>query len=253
MASIRLSHVSVFFPIYDAYTRSLKNKILPASLGGRIGTYDGKSSYVEALRDINLDLKHGDRLGLVGHNGAGKSTLLRVLAGLYEPCAGEVEIAGHIAPLFDISLGMDPEATGFENIFLRGIFLGLSRREISEKVADIAEFTELGEYLSFPIRTYSAGMRIRLAFAVSTAIKPDIILLDEGIGAGDASFLEKAESRLEKFTSQAGIVVLASHSDFLIKKMCTTALLMDRGTVIAQGNVDDILLKYTHYISTKTE
>lgn len=244
MASIELKHVSVVFTIYDSTTRSLTRRILSTRLGGRIGSGGRYASLIQALSDVNLTIKHGDRVGIVGHNGAGKTTLLRVMAGLYEPCEGEAIIQGHIAPLFNISLGMDPDLNGYDNIFLRGIFLGLKRREIAGMVDDIAEFTELGEFLDLPIRTYSAGMRMRLAFAISTAIKPDILLLDEGIGAGDAAFLEKAKKRLSDFTQRAGVIVLASHSNSLIRQICNSAILMERGRVMAVGSVDEILRLY---------
>lgn len=244
MASIELKHVSVVFTIYDSTTRSLTRRILSTRLGGRIGSGGRHASLIQALSDVNLTIKHGDRVGIVGHNGAGKTTLLRVMAGLYEPCEGEAIIQGHIAPLFNISLGMDPDINGYDNIFLRGIFLGLKRREIADMVDDIAEFTELGEFLDLPIRTYSAGMRMRLAFAISTAIKPDILLLDEGIGAGDAAFLEKAKQRLSDFTQRAGVIVLASHSNSLIRQICNSAILMERGRVMAVGSVDEILRLY---------
>ncbi len=244
MASIELKHVSVVFTIYDSTTRSLTRRILSTRLGGRIGSGGRHASLIQALSDVNLTIKHGDGVGIVGHNGAGKTTLLRVMAGLYEPCEGEAIIQGHIAPLFNISLGMDPDINGYDNIFLRGIFLGLKRREVADMVDDIAEFTELGEFLDLPIRTYSAGMRMRLAFAISTAIKPDILLLDEGIGAGDAAFLEKAKQRLSDFTQRAGVIVLASHSNSLIRQICNSAILMERGRVMAVGSVDEILRLY---------
>jgi ABC-2 type transport system ATP-binding protein/lipopolysaccharide transport system ATP-binding protein len=199
---------------------------------------------VQALDDVTLNLSHGDRLGLVGHNGAGKTTLLRVLAGIYEPGTGQVQVQGRVAPLFDISLGMDPEASGFDNIFLRGLFLGMTRREVKDRIDEIAAFTELGNFLDLPIRTYSAGMRMRLAFAVSTSIEPDILLLDEGIGAGDASFLAKAQARLEGFTNKAGIIVLASHSGVLLRRMCRTAVIMDRGRIVYSGDTDSVLKHY---------
>ncbi len=245
MTSIRLRHVSVSFPVYDVSSRSLKKRLLNSATGGRI-TEDagGRIPIVQALEDLNLTFEHGTRVGLVGHNGAGKTTLLRVLAGIYEPNEGTVEINGQVAPMFDQSLGMDPESSGYENILLRGLCLGMSRREILARTNDIAGFTELGDFLSLPIRTYSDGMRTRLAFAVSTAIQPDILLLDEGIAAGDASFLEKANKRLHAFTEQAAILVLASHNDVLIKRMCTTAILMEHGRVIAQGETQEILALY---------
>lgn len=246
MASIQLDNIAVSFPIYDASSRSLKTRLLGAGTGGRIqsGSGSGKLSVVQALDCVSLGFEHGDRVGLVGHNGAGKTTLLRVLAKIYEPSAGHVRIDGHVAPLFDVTLGMDPEGTGYENIMLRGLFLGLSHKEIRRRVDDIADFTELGDFLSLPIRTYSAGMRMRLAFAVSTSIEPDILLLDEGIGAGDAAFLEKANRRLGEFTDKAAIIVLASHSEALIKRMCTKAVLMEHGRVIKEGPIEDVFASY---------
>jgi ABC-type polysaccharide/polyol phosphate transport system ATPase subunit len=219
MASITLESVSVAFPVFSATHRSLKMSLLPSKSGGTIGPEAeavGRTA-VHALTDINLSLKHGDRIGLVGHNGAGKSTLLRVLAGIYEPAAGTVQIRGQVAPLFDVNLGMDPDATGYDNILLRGLYLGLNKRQVADRIQDIAEFTELGQFLDLPIRTYSNGMRVRLAVAISTAIQPEILLLDEGIGAGDAAFLEKTKVRLREFADKAGIIVLASHSDSMIR------------------------------------
>lgn len=246
MASVRLDNVSVAFPIYDASSRSLKKRIFSDATGGRIQTDPGskKISLVKALDQVSFSLDHGDRVGLVGHNGAGKTTLLRVLAGIHEPNAGTVTVEGQPAPLFDIALGMDPECTGYENIVLRGLFLGLTREQIDARVDEIAEFTELGGFLDLPIRTYSAGMRMRLAFAVSTSIDPDILLLDEGIGAGDAAFLEKASQRLKEFTKRAAIIVLASHSEGLVKEMCDKAILMDHGRVLRIGETEEILDAY---------
>ena len=246
MAEITLDRVSVAFPIYNANTRSLKKRVLSAATGGLIRNEGGSSgpSVVQALDEVTLDFRHGDRVGLVGHNGAGKTTLLRVLAGIYEPARGTVRVEGHIAPLFDIALGMDPESTGYENIALRGLFLGFTQDEIRERMQDIAEFTELGSFLNLPLRTYSTGMYIRLAFAVSTSIKPDILLLDEGIGAGDAAFLDKAKRRLEEFTREASIIVLASHSESLVRQMCRTSVLLEHGRVIDTGDTEDILALY---------
>ena len=244
MASIDLQGVSVAFPIYDASSRSLKKSLLPGRTGGRIGSDEAHTSVVRALDNVTLSMRHGDRVGLVGHNGAGKTTLLRVLAGIYEPAAGRIGVDGHVAPLFDIGLGMDAESTGYDNIYLRGLFLGMSRKEIGKRMEEIAEFTELGDFLNLPIRTYSTGMRMRLAFAVSTSIEPDILLLDEGIGAGDAAFIDKANKRLGQFTEKAGIIVLASHSDALIRKMCRTAVLMEHGRVVEVGDVESVLESY---------
>ena len=243
MADIQLDKVSVAFPIYDASSRSLKKRLVGAATGGRIRTEAGPS-VVQALDNVTLHFRHGDRVGLVGHNGAGKTTLLRVLAGIYEPGSGTARVEGHVAPLFDISLGMDQESTGYENLILRGLFLGMSRGEIYTRMDEIADFTELGPFLDFPIRTYSAGMRTRLAFAVSTSIHAEILLLDEGIGAGDAAFLDKANRRLEAFTEKAGIIVVASHSEQLVRQMCRTSVLMEHGQVLGIGPTDDMLTRY---------
>src|SRR5947208_1004305 len=181
MVSIDVWNASVDFPIFDARTRSLKKKVL-GKVGGKIGT-EARVPIIEALHDVTLTLREGDRVGLVGHNGAGKSTLLRLLAGIYEPTRGSSRISGKIAPVFDLGVGMDPEISGEENIIIRGLFLGMTAKEMEKRVDDIAEFTELGDYLKMPLRTYSTGMRVRLALGVVTSIDPEILILDEGIGA----------------------------------------------------------------------
>ena len=249
MASIKLENVSVFMPVFNAYTRGLKNRILSAGTGGRIGTDTGNHCHIEALSNITYSFNHGDCIGLVGTNGAGKSTLLQLLAGIFEPCQGKIEINGRISPLFNITLGMDPEATGYENIILRSLCLGLSRSQAIEQTEEIEKFTELGDFLSMPVRTYSSGMKMRLAFAISTSVAPDILLLDEGIGVGDRHFLKKTKERLDEFVSQAGIIVVASHSDSLIKSMCDKVILLDKGSIVEAGNVDDMLQLYRNRTS----
>src|SRR5262245_43159422 len=198
MACISLDEVSVSFPVYNTNARSLKKSMLAMTTGGRIGTDLDDTLYVKALDSVSLVFEHGDRVGLVGHNGAGKTTLLRVLAGIYEPVGGRFYAEGRIAPMFDPMLGMDMESTGYENIVLRGLFLGLSPAEIEARIDEIAEFAELGQYLAMPVRTYSSGMAMRLAFAVSTCIDPDILLMDEWLSTGDNSFVDKAERRLAR-------------------------------------------------------
>lgn len=246
MACIRLEDVSVSFPVYSAAGRSLKTQLLAATTGGQISSDPGSRgvTVVEALQNVSLDLKDGDRVGLVGHNGAGKTTLLRVLAGIYEPNQGRVSIDGHVVPLLSINLGMDPESTGYENIMLRGLYLGLTKQQIRDQTDEIAAFTELGDFLNLPIRTYSDGMRMRLAFAISTSVPPDILLLDEGIGAGDASFLRKASLRLKRFTEQVSIIVLSSHSEGLIRSMCSKSVLLEHGRALAFGDTEDVLATY---------
>jgi len=244
VACIRLDHVSVSFPIYTAGSRSIRARLMAAGSSGRIATDAASRVLVRGLEDVSAEIVHGERVALVGRNGAGKTTMLRVMAGIYEPVAGTATVEGKVAPLFEVALGMDPESTGYENIVLRGLYLGLSKAEIRAKADEIAEFTELGSFLSLPLRTYSAGMQARLSFAVSTCIDPEILLLDEGIGAGDAAFLEKARKRLNAFVARAGILVLASHSDTLVRQLCTRALLLDQGRIVACGPVDEVLARY---------
>jgi ABC-2 type transport system ATP-binding protein len=242
MVGIEVRNASVDFPIFDAKTRSLKKAVL-GKVGGKIGT-ESKVPVIEALQDITLSLKEGDRVALVGHNGAGKSTLLRLLSGIYEPTKGTTTISGKIAPVFDLAVGMDPEISGIENIMIRGLFLGMSRKEMEKRVEDISQFTELGDYLHLPLRTYSTGMRVRLALGVVTSIDPEILLLDEGIGAVDAAFMAKARDRLVDLVRRSGMLVFASHSDDLLFELCNTAIWMDEGRVKMHGSLRDVLTAY---------
>jgi ABC-2 type transport system ATP-binding protein/lipopolysaccharide transport system ATP-binding protein len=247
MARIQIDRVSVNFPIYNAGTRSIKTRLMHMTTGGHIGRDAGNRVVVEALTEVTLTFEHGDRVALIGHNGAGKTTLLRVLAGIYEPVRGAVYREGRAVPLFDMALGMNHEATGFENITLRGRFLGLDTKQIRARMDEIAEFTELGDYLAMPVRTYSTGMMLRLAFAISTSIEPEIMLMDEWIGVGDAAFLARAGQRLNDFVGRAGILVLASHSAALLEANCNKGVLMHAGRVEAFGPIGDILRKYETY------
>ncbi len=231
------------FPIFDAKSRSLKKAFL-GKAGGAIGRNESNVVVIEALRDITLSLKEGDRVGLVGHNGAGKSTLLRLLSGIYEPTRGSSYIQGRVAPVFDLGVGMDPEISGYENIIIRGMFLGQTRKQMQAKVDEIADFTELGEYLSMPLRTYSTGMRVRLAMGVVTSIDPEILLLDEGIGAVDAEFMKKARIRLQQLVERSGMLVFASHSNEFVARLCNTAMWIDHGTIKMSGGIEDVVRAY---------
>ena len=238
--ALSLENVSLEFPVYNTHARSLKRSLLHMTTGGRIGLSGNDLVVVRSLSDISLELVHGDRVALLGHNGAGKTTLLRVLAGAYEPTGGIVRRTGRVAALFDLMLGMDPEATGEENITIRAMLMGLSRGQIVEKRQAIAAFTELGDYLQMPIRTYSSGMLLRLGFGISTSIDPDILLMDEWLAAGDAAFLAKAQARLEELIGNTGILVLASHSIGLIKRICNKAVWMEKGVVRQFGEVGEV-------------
>jgi ABC-type polysaccharide/polyol phosphate transport system ATPase subunit len=244
MTSIVLDRVTVDFPIYNARGRSLKSALLRRTVGGRIETTPDRHVSVMALRDINLTLNKGDRLGLVGRNGAGKSTLLRVLSGVYEPPIGKVRIDGAVSALTDMMMGMDIEATGYENIILRSVFLGISVEQAKRSVPEIEEFSELGDFMHLPMRTYSSGMMLRLAFAVTTAVTPEILIMDEVIGAGDSAFLEKAQARLNRVIGDSHILVIATHSDFMMRQFCNKAALLESGRLVMLGTVDEVLDAY---------
>ena len=243
MVSIDTYNACVDFPIFDAKSRSLKKAML-SSAGGAIGKNAQNTVVVEALKDINLHLREGDRVGLVGHNGAGKSTLLRLLSGIYEPTRGAADVRGRVAPVFDLGVGMDPEVSGYDNIIIRGLFLGQSIKQMKKKMDEIAEFSELGDYLSMPLRTYSTGMRVRLALGVVTSIEPEILLLDEGIGAVDAAFMAKARVRLQELVKRSGILVFASHSNDFLAQLCNTALWIDHGEIRSVGEVSEVVGEY---------
>lgn len=245
MASIDMENVNVEFPIYDIKARSLRQLLLNPTRTGRLGLTGDGIPRMRALTNVSLSLVDGDRVGLVGANGSGKSTLLRVMAGIYEPFQGAVRVSGKVATLLDLGLGIDPEMTGNENIWMRGLVMGMSPAEMREKVNEIREFTELGESLELPIRTYSSGMMVRLAFAVSTSIRPEIFLIDEVLGVGDHYFMKKAEQRLMNAAGSASIVVVASHSLDALKRICHKGILLDQGRVVRYGPIDEIICEYT--------
>jgi homopolymeric O-antigen transport system ATP-binding protein len=243
LASISLQDVHVQIPVYSATGRSFKRDFIRATTGGKVVSDAGRV-VINALSGISLELDHGDRVGLVGHNGAGKTTLLRVMAGVYEPTFGSVATEGRVIPLFDMGLGIDPDATGYDNVFVRGTLLGIPRSQLDALAKDVAAFTDLGDYLHMPVRTYSQGMYLRLAFAISTGVTPDILLMDEFLAVGDAQFWVKAEKRLDELVSKAGTMVLASHSEQLIRRLCSKAVWISAGEVKAFGNTDQVLNLY---------
>ena len=244
MASIELRHVTIEFPIYNMSSRSLKKDFLRLATGGNVRRDSKQHIVVRSLNNINLKIQHGDRIGLIGHNGAGKSTMLRLLAKIYEPTHGQINIDGHVSPMLDLMQGMELESSGQDNILMRGIILGLTHKEIKKQIDDIAELTGLGDYLNMPVRTYSSGMMIRLAFAIASSIKPDILLIDEVFSAGDSAFIKRAQARMVSLLDQSSIVVMANHTDDLIREFCNKALLLESGTIKYIGSVDDTLALY---------
>jgi lipopolysaccharide transport system ATP-binding protein len=240
---ILIEGVSVFFPLYHGNARSLKKTVLAAA-SGRLGQDRQHRVVVQALRDISFSLHGGDRLGLIGSNGAGKTTLLRTLAGIYEPVMGRVVVHGSLNALLDASLGMNMELTGRENIMLRGLYNGLPRTGLARLEQDVAEFAGLGDFLDLPVRIYSAGMVVRLGFALATAIRPEILLMDEWILAGDAEFMERARHRLEAMVRSADILVLSTHDTQIVTAWCSRALWLDQGRVRFDGSPDRVVDAY---------
>jgi ABC-type polysaccharide/polyol phosphate transport system ATPase subunit len=243
VTTIRLDDVSIDIPVYNFANISLRKALLGKTIGGRF-SQSGAHVIVNALKNISFEAQDGDRVGLIGSNGSGKTTLLRVLAGVYTPTSGSCEVQGDVVPMFDTSLGMNGDATGLESIRICSALWGLTRKQTEATLDDIIAFTELGDYLAMPIRTYSSGMRLRLAFAIATARKPDILLLDEVIGAGDANFFQKAFARLLGLVEQSRILFVASHSSKLIEEICNKAMWLHQGSLIAYGPAEEVVAAY---------
>jgi ABC-type polysaccharide/polyol phosphate transport system ATPase subunit len=235
MVSIVVDRLSLTYRVRRKLGLALKPA--PAPTGGRVEGA-GRTQYVKALDGVSFSLQAGDRLGLVGHNGAGKTTLLKVLYGIYEPTGGSVAITGKVDALFNIGLGFRPEATGRRNIVLRGLVNGWSEDEISTRMEDIIAFSELGEFVDMPFKSYSQGMAARLAFSIATSLEPEILLMDEWIGAGDPAFQLKAQKRMAEIAEKAGIIVLASHNQALLKRTCNKMLELDKGHMMALQPID---------------
>lgn len=244
MAQIKFEDVSIEIPIFNATGRSLTSKILEVATGGKLDADPNGRVMVRALSNISFELNDGDRVGLVGHNGAGKSTMLRALSGVYAPTKGKAMISGEIGSLIDISLGINPEATGRENVYVRGQLLGLTKKEIAERYEEIVDFAELGDFMEMPVRTYSSGMHLRLAFAVSTVVRPEILLMDEWLSVGDENFKHKAEARLSEMVDATKILAIASHSRELIEKVCNRVIWLEHGQVKMDGPVAEVLPAY---------
>ena len=240
MTHITLDRATVDFPIYNYSARSLRHSIMRIAAGDRMGAREDGRIVVRALDAISLHIKDGERVGLVGNNGAGKTTLLRVLRGVYYPASGSLSVRGRIASLLDIAIGIDPEATGRENLTLRGALMGLNRSQIAEKAEEIVEFAELGPFIDAPLRTYSSGMQIRLAFAISTTVNPDILLMDEWLSVGDAKFNVKVHRRLTDLVGRTSILVIASHNIEMLKKTCGRLIWLENGRVRLDGQTEEV-------------
>ena len=249
------------FPIYDVASRSLKQMLMvrpianvfrgASHVGGSIATGASGTVVVRAIDHMSFEIGKGERVGLIGHNGAGKTTLLRTMAGIYEPTGGMLETVGHVMPLFNLMEGMMPDATGREFIRIRGILLGLEPHQLDALTEEVIEFCELGSYIDMPVRTYSTGMLVRLAFALSTSVTSDILLFDELIGAGDARFVTKAQERLKSFVERSNIVVVASHSRAILDQWCNRLFLFEHGKLIADGSVEDVLKEYDQRLAAE--
>lgn len=241
---IFLKDVNVDIPVFNSQGRSLKKTVMGLATGGKIGLTEAGKTIIRSLENINLEITPHERVGLIGHNGAGKSTLLRVLGKVYSPSSGISVIEGKIGSLIDISLGIDGEATGIENIFLRAALLGISRKEVENSLDDIIGFTQLGPFIEMPVRTYSSGMHMRLAFAVSTMISPDILLMDEWLSVGDQVFQHQAEKRLNSLIERSNVLVIASHSRELIEKCCTRVIWLEHGKIKMDSSPANVCNEY---------
>jgi ABC-2 type transport system ATP-binding protein len=260
-ARISARELALDFPIYDVSSRSLKQLLMvrpianalrgTSHVGGSIAAGAGGTMVVRAIDNMSFEIGRGERVGLIGHNGAGKTTLLRTMAGIYEPTNGVLETAGQVMPLFNLMEGMMPDATGREFIRIRGVLLGVEPHQLDALAEDVIDFCELGSYIDMPVRTYSTGMLVRLAFALSTSVSPDILLFDELIGAGDARFVTKAQERLKSFIERSSVVVVASHSRAILEQWCNRLFLLEHGKLIADGAVQDVLQEYNQRLAAE--
>ncbi len=249
MSKIILDKVNLHYPLYDVSANDFRLKLLKAATGGRIES--GKDVSIHALNDITLEFNHGDRVAIVGGNGAGKSTFLRTVAGIYEPSSGQIKVEGKISTLLDITLGMNDELTGIQNIFCMSYVLGATKKQIETRMDKIIEFSELGNFVNIPVRTYSSGMRVRLAFSVISFMSSDILLIDEFFGAGDKKFIEKARKKMMELVENSSILLFVSHSKELVYEMCNKILILEKGKVKEFGDIKTLGPKYFNATKNK--
>jgi len=240
---ISLRGVSLIYPVLSVAEASLRRDVVRKLVGGKVGRDRSGGVAVQALDNINIKIEEGERVALYGHNGSGKTTLLRVAAGVYHPTRGDVSISGRVSAMLDISMGMSAEATGRQNIRLLGLHRGIPRKDVEAIIPDIEEFSELGHFFDLPIKTYSAGMTTRLAFAFATAIEPDVLILDEWITPGDASFIARATQRMAEHAARARILLLASHAIPIIKQVCTRVIVLEKGRIVDDGDPESVFAR----------
>ncbi|MCB1582663.1 MAG: ATP-binding cassette domain-containing protein [Marinicella sp.] len=231
MSSIKIKNVNFSYRYYS-------------SLGFGLFKRNSKVNKNAALENVNLDIQDGDRVALFGRNGAGKSTLLKIMSGVIPPSSGKVQVDGKIYSFFGRDVGVNPFLSGFENLYVRGLVLGLPKKTIEEKLVEIAEFTELGENLKLPVSTYSQGMKARLTFAMLMFVDADVLLVDEGLGAGDRFFIDKARAFVDQLLDNSKILIFASHSDHLLKRFCNKGILLKEGKIISFGEFDEVCKQY---------
>lgn len=245
MAHIISHNLSIHFPVFNVKARSIKNSLVPLNIGGKFCSDSPKIVTVKGIDKASFEIQHGERIGLIGHNGSGKTTLLKALAGIYEPTIGSLKTEGKISSLFSLNLGTEPESTGYQNIIQRNIMLGRTKKQAIERTEFIANLSGLGDYLHLPVRTYSSGMSLRLAFSIATDIQPEILLLDEAVGAGDARFREFSKKRIDELISDASIMVLASHDNELLRYFCSKVIWLEHGKIRFYGDACEGIDQYT--------
>lgn len=248
---IRLENICLDYNLYHDRTNSLKEYIVTRLTGKKYVSV--RKEKLRALDNVNLNIDHGDRLGIIGLNGAGKSTLLKVISGIFKPSSGKLDISGAIQPLIEVGAGFDLEFTGRENIYLNGYMLGFTKKELRAVEDQIIKFTELQEFIDVPIKYYSTGMSVRLAFTIATMVKPEILVFDEMLAAGDAAFIDKAKKRLDALMDAAKIMVIVSHDLDFVKNVCNRLIILERGRIVFNGSVGDGLDRYHELIRLKSE
>lgn len=244
MYDIIIENASVAIPVFNSSSRSVKRSLFNFATGGRLETDHLKHPTVTAVDNISLSISTGERVGVVGNNGSGKSTFLRMLGGIYVPTKGSCFVNGSVQSLIDINLGINPEATGFENIYLHAAVRGISKKTVDYHLNDIIEFSELGDYIHMPLRIYSSGMQMRLAFAMSTYMTADVLLMDEWLSVGDGDFNSKAESRLLSLIDRSKILIIASHSEHFLRNICSRVIWFDHGRILMDGPAELVLNHY---------